>query len=251
MVAIILAAGYATRLYPLTENRPKALLPIGGKPILDYIIEQIRTIPAVERTVVVSNDKFHGHFESWANEKEDARADARRRLIVLNDGTRSEETRLGAIGDMDFAISEAGIDEDILVIAGDNFFTYRLIDLYDFYRRADADCVVVKKIEDREALKSLGVAIVDSEGRVVEFEEKPQNPRSDLAVFATYLYRRETLPLIREYLRQGNKPDAPGNFPAWLCRRQRVAAYPFSGECYDVGTPEAYAALCAAYASGL
>ncbi|MCL2164446.1 MAG: nucleotidyltransferase family protein [Oscillospiraceae bacterium] len=235
MVAIVLAAGYATRLYPLTLNRPKALLKIGNKTMLDHIIDEINTIGEVRSTIIVSNDKFYRNFTKWAGQKH-----SRTEITVLNDGTKTEEDRLGAIGDIHFVIKNCSIvDEDILVIAGDNFFTYKLIDAYNYYKSVESDCILVMQFKDREALKRLGVAVVDENDKTIGFEEKPQNPRSDLAVFATYFYIKNTLPMIQQYLDEGNKPDAPGNFVAWLCRRKDVYAYRFSGECYDIGTPEA------------
>ena len=235
MVALILAAGYATRLYPLTLNRPKPLLKIGDKAILDYIIDSLDEIESIHKIVVITNDKFYSHFEEWA-----AKRKCKAEICVLNDGTLTEDTRLGAIGDIEFAIQKEKINDELLIIAGDNFFTYKLADFYNFYRQHGKDSVVVKEMQDREALKSMGVAIVDEAGQVLEFEEKPQNPRSNLAVYASYLYRRDTVPLFKVYLREGNKPDAPGNFSAWLCRQKPLLAYRFDGECYDVGTPESY-----------
>ena len=239
MHAIILAAGYATRLYPLTLDRPKALLEIGGKPIIDYICGEIGTLPAISRTIIVSNDKFYPEFRAWASGHRACGA-----LTVLNDGSRYEEGRLGAVGDIWFAITQERIDDDLLIIAGDNFFTYHLADLYAFYESVRADCVVVKREKDARLLRNFGVAVVDPSWRVLEFEEKPEKPKSDLAVYATYIYRRDTLPLIGQYLREGNKPDAPGNFPAWLCSRKRLMAFMFDGECYDIGTIESYERVC-------
>ena len=243
MVAIVLAAGYATRLYPLTVNVPKALLKIGQMTILDHIIQKINEIDAIKHTVIISNDKFYKNFTEWETQYKDGyrrKTGGDAALMVINDGTNSEQTRLGAIGDISFTINELSIDDEVIIIAGDNFFTYRLIDLYNFYKTVDADCIVVKRHPDRNALKSLGVAVIAPDSSVVDFEEKPQNPKSDLAVYATYIYKRETLPLFGEYLAAGNPKDAPGNFPAWLCKRKRMFAYAFDGDCYDIGTPEAY-----------
>ena len=257
MVAIILAAGYATRLYPITLDTPKALLKIGGKTMLDHILDKIGELDDVERIVIVSNDKFYNHFAEWkTNRAKMRRAGAGGHLsggkdeeiIVINDGTTSEQTRLGAIGDIRFAIKKLSIDDEVIIIAGDNFFTFRLADLLSFYKQVGADCVTVKKLADRNALKHLGVAVLGPGGKVLDFEEKPEIPKSDYAVYATYIYKRDTLPLFAQYLDEGNPKDAPGNFPAWLCKRKHVAAYVFDGECYDVGTQEAYRDICIKYA---
>ena len=189
MKAIILAAGYATRLYPLTINKPKALLTINEKPIINYIVEQINTIDVVDEIYVVTNHKFIDSFADWQNEIE-----SRAKITVLDDGTTSEQDRKGAIGDIAFVIQKMNINDELLVVAGDNFFTYPLKNYYDFYKQKDKDCVCEK----------------------------------------------DTIPLFEKYLSQGNNPDAPGNFPAWLYKQKEVYAYTFKGECYDIGTPESY-----------
>jgi len=242
MKAIILAAGYATRLYPLTLNMLKALLPIGGKPIIDHIVAQMDTVEELDEIYVVSNDKFAGHFEEWAKT-----AVSRVPIKVLNDGTTDDSNKRGAIGDISFVIDEMQIDDDLMVIAGDNFFTYSLKDYVRFFREKDRDCVCVKVWEDESQLSQFGIALLDWAGKVLDIEEKPAKPKSNTVVFAAYLYKKETVPMFQEYLAAGNKPDAPGNFPAWLYRRKEVYAYTFEGECYDVGTPESYREVCEMY----
>lgn len=239
MKAVILAAGYATRLYPLTKDKPKALLPIQGRPMIDYIIDEINTVPAVDKIFVVTNHKFSAHFANWALEHK-----GKTPIFVLDDGTTTEENRRGAIGDIAFAVEQGHIDDDLMVIAGDNYFTYRLADYYQFYQKVDGDCVCVKRIPDKEEIKRYGVALIDEKGQVLEIEEKPEHPKSDLAVYATYLYQKETVPMIASYLNEGNNKDAPGHFPEWLCKKKPVFAYEFQGECYDVGTPESYEEVC-------
>ena len=242
MKAIILAAGYATRLYPLTLNMPKALLPIGGKPIIDHIVAKMDTVEELDEIYVVSNDKFASHFEEWVKT-----AKSRVPIKVLNDGTTDDSNKRGAIGDISFVIDEMQIDDDLMVIAGDNFFTYSLKDYVRFFREKDRDCVCVKVWEDESQLSQFGIALLDWEGKVLDIEEKPAKPKSNTAVFAAYLYKKETVPMFAEYLAAGNKPDAPGNFPAWLYKKQDVYAYTFEGECYDVGTPESYHEVCEMY----
>ena len=239
MIALILVAGYATRLYPLTMNMPKALLPINNKPIIDYIVDQIETIDEVNEIIVISNHKFADNFYKWAEETKFTK-----KLSVIDDGTSTEETRRGAIGDILYAIDQKNIDDEILVIAGDNFFTYSLKDYYDYYRKIDKDCVCVKKFDNRELLKQFGVAVLDENGKVTEIEEKPEQPKSDTAVYATYMYKKDTVPMFRQYIDEGNKPDAPGYFLEWLYKRKEVYAYTFDGECYDIGTPESYRGVC-------
>lgn len=242
MKAIILAAGYATRLYPLTINTPKALLPINKKPIIDYIVDELNTISEIDEIYVVTNSRFAQHFTDWAKT-----APGKTPISVLDDGTTSDENKKGAVGDIGFVIAEKKIDDELLVIAGDNFFTYSLRDYVNYYREKDRDCVCVKKWPNKKELSQFGVALLDENGKVLDIEEKPKQPKSDTAVFATYLYKRDTVPMFREYLDGGNNPDAPGNFPAWLYKRKDVYAYTFSGECYDIGTPESYREVCRMY----
>ena len=235
MKAIILAAGYATRLYPLTINKPKALLTINEKPIINYIVEQINTIDVVDEIYVVTNHKFIDSFADWQNEIE-----SRAKITDLDDGTTSEQDRKGAIGDIAFVIQKMNINDELLVVAGDNFFTYPLKNYYDFYKQKDKDCVCVKVWNDEKTLRNFGIALLDQNNKVLDIEEKPENPKSNTVVFAMYLYQKDTIPLFEKYLSQGNNPDAPGNFPAWLYKQKEVYAYTFKGECYDIGTPESY-----------
>ncbi len=235
MKALILAAGYATRLYPLTENQPKALLPIAGKAIIDYILDEIVSIPAIDHVYVISNHKFAANFEEWLSHQS-----GKIPISIVDDGSTSEENKLGAIGDIQLAINRYAMDDDVLIIAGDTFFTFQLKDFYQFYALHQKDCFLVKEIQDIKQLQRMGVVELDETGRVVGFEEKPLSPKSNKASFAGYLYRSDTLPLIGQYLSEGGNPDAPGFFPAWLYTRKEVLAYPIQGECYDIGTPESY-----------
>jgi glucose-1-phosphate thymidylyltransferase len=235
MKAIILVAGYATRLYPLTLNTPKPLLPVNGKAIIDYIVDEIVTVPAIDSIIVVSNHKFAGNFEKWAADRNYGIP-----ITVLDDGTSTVDDRRGAIGDIYFAIKDRQLDDDVMIIAGDNLFTYKLADYYEFYKKVGGDCIVTKQLDDVSLLKQFAVAELDGNGRVLSLVEKPENPKSNIAVFAAYIYRRETLPLFDVYLEEGNQPDAPGFFVQWLYKRRDVYAYIMDGECYDIGTPKSY-----------
>lgn len=235
MKAIILAAGYATRLYPLTKDRPKALLPINEKKILDFIVDEIDTISEVNELVVVSNHKFVPHFTEWAKERK-----AHFPISVLDDNTTDDTNKLGAVGDMAYAIREKSIDEDILVMAGDNIFTFPLMDYYNYFKTKDSDCILIKHIDRLEDLQRMANAVLDEDDRVTYLVEKPKEPKTNNAVFASYFYKKETLPLIQQYLDEGNNPDAPGYFPSWLYEKKPVYAFAFDGECYDIGTHESY-----------
>lgn len=235
MKAIILAAGYATRLYPLTKDRPKALLPIADKPILNYIVSEIETIEEIDELIVVSNTKFYGNFVDWKNT-----FDTRLKITVLDDKTTDDTNKLGAVGDIGFAIDTLGLDEDLLIMAGDNIFTFRLKDYYNAFKENDADMILVKEINEVEELRRMANVIADENGKVIAMEEKPAEPKSNLAAFAAYIYKQETVPLIKKYLAEGNNPDAPGFFPSWLYKQKTVMTYAFEGECYDIGTPKSY-----------
>lgn len=235
MKAIILAAGYATRLYPLTKDRPKALLDIAGKPIINYILDEIETLPDVDKVYVVSNAKFFDAFCNWQKT-----LDGRIATEIVNDGTTDDSNKLGAVGDINFTVDNCKIDDDLLVIAGDNIFTFKLKDYYDFFKSKNADTILVKRLERIEDLRRMANVETDETGKVLEMVEKPQNPKTNLAAFASYIYKKDTLPLIKQYLDEGGNPDAPGFFPSWLHKILPVYAYEFCGECYDIGTHESY-----------
>jgi glucose-1-phosphate thymidylyltransferase len=225
MKALILAAGYATRLRPLTDSIPKQLLPIGERPIVDWILDRIAETSA-EEVHLVTNARFAEDFARWAEDKE---------VQIHDDGTTSNEDRLGAIGDVQFA----GIDDELLVIAGDNLFDYSLADYEAYWRaRPGASCVAVLDVGDPELAKKYGVVDVDKDDRIVGFVEKPEHPPTTLCATATYFYDREHVRLVSTYLDEGNPPDQPGNFIAWLHSRAPVYAYRFEGEWYDIGDRE-------------
>lgn len=240
MIGIVLAAGYATRLYPLTKDRPKPLLPVSGKPIIDYIVEEMDTLPDLKSIIVVTNHRFASQFQEWAGTRN---RETCKTTFVLDDQTTDDSNKLGAIGDIQLCIERLGIDDDLLVIAGDNLFTYRLKDAYNYFRSHGDDTVLAQRLPPSEDLTRYAIAELDKDNRVISLEEKPKQPKSDIAVFATYFYRRDTVPLIAEYLREGNSPDAPGYFPAWLYQRKPVRVFLFDGTCIDIGTPESYSAV--------
>jgi glucose-1-phosphate thymidylyltransferase len=226
MKALILAAGYATRLRPLTDSIPKMLLPLAERPMLDYLLDRIREVEEIDEIHLVTNARFAPAFEDWAPED----------VIVHDDGTTSNEDRLGAIGDIAFAIQRGSLgEEDLLVVAGDNLIGYSLRDFVDFWRAKDGSAIAVHEVEARELLKQYGVVEVDADDRVVGLEEKPAEPKSNLAATASYLYGGEHLALLPQYLDGGNPPDAPGNFVVWLHKRAPVYAYRVSGEWFDIG----------------
>lgn len=235
MQCILLAAGYATRLYPLTENMPKALLRLGDKTILDMVVDKISEVKDIENIYIVTNEKFHTHFEDWAKTYIGGK-----KIKVINDHTTSNGNRLGAIGDLKYVIDGEGVDDEILVMASDNIFDFSLNDFVALYREKNADMICAHPIENKELLHSMGVVELDGENKVIGFEEKPENPKSDLGVPPFYLYKRETVKLVDKYLREGNNPDAPGHFVPWLIGEKDVYAFVFDATRIDIGTPESY-----------
>jgi glucose-1-phosphate thymidylyltransferase len=224
--ALILAAGYATRLRPLTDRIPKQLLPVGGRPMVDWILDKIRATDAAE-IHLVTNSRFAAGFEQWADGTE---------VVVHDDGTTTNEDRLGAIGDIWFVWQRARLDDDLLVVAGDNLFDYSLADFEEFWRSKDgASAVAVYDVGDLELVKKYGVVAIDDDGRIRGFVEKPSAPESTLAATATYFYTREHAALVETYLEEGNLPDQPGNLVAWLHPRVPVYAYAFAGGWHDIG----------------
>jgi len=222
---LILAAGYATRLRPLTDDMPKHLLPVGGRPMVDWVLDKLREAQ-VASVHLVTNARFAGLFTRWADGKD---------VIVHDDGTTSNEDRLGAIGDMRFVQERAGLDDDLLAIAGDNLFDYSVADLDGFRREKGGSAVAVHDVGDLELVRQYSIVELDADDRIVGFVEKPEHPATTLAATATYLYTREHARLVSAYLDEGNPPDQPGNYVAWLHRRVPVYAYRFAGGWYDIG----------------
>ena len=233
MKLIVLAAGYATRLYPLTLDRPKPLLEVAGRPMLDRLLERVLAIGGIDETIVVTNAKFAGAFSDWASGREG--------IVVLDDGTTSEEDRLGAIGDIGFVLEARAVDEDIVVVAGDNLFGS---DIGDFGRRArelDTPVLAVHDVGDLAEMAKYNQVQIDDEGRITFFEEKPADATTTLAGIALYFYPRSTLALIRQYLAEGNNPDQPGRLVQWLYPRIPFYTWPVPCEWFDIGSHESLA----------
>jgi len=234
MKAIILAAGYATRLYPLTLDMPKALLKINNVPIINYIINEINTLEKINYIYLISNNKFAQKFYDWQDNFKI------KNLKIINDGTTCEENKLGAIGDINFAINSENIHDDLLIIAGDSFFDFKLKDFYDFYTRVDSHCACAKEFKNNLNLNRYAIALIDKNNKLINLEEKPKKPKSNLVVYASYIYKRSVIKLIEKYLEQNNNPDAPGYFLQWLYKLNNVYIYKINGEFYDIGTHESY-----------
>lgn len=231
MTAIILAAGYATRMYPLTLNFPKPLLEVGEKKIIDHLLDDL-VQSGVERTVVVSNHKFIDQFTSWA--------DTRENVIVLDDGSVDNDHRLGAVKDIEFAIEKANIDDDIVVLAGDNILNFSLSSFIKYGKEKKTTCIMRHEQRDINKLRKTGVIVIDDNDLVLEMEEKPQEPKSIWAVPPFYYYTKEDIKLVKEGIESGCGTDAPGSFISWLVKKKPVHAFLMPGERFDVGSIEGY-----------
>jgi len=246
MDVILLAGGYGTRLYPLTKDRPKSLLPVGGRPITDYLVEELEQEPRVKRMWLVTNQKFADHFRRWAEE-----SDFDVPMQTINDGTTSNEDRLGAIGDINLVLGRMGEipGDGVYVAATDNIPRFDMTDIIQLSAEKDATAVFACRESSRARLKRAGVATLDSDGKIVDFEEKPDEPASDFRVPPFYCLTHDDAGLISTYLEEGNDPDAPGNLLAWLINRRDVYASVANVGTYDIGTRESYRRVCEAFES--
>lgn len=233
MKCIILAAGYATRLYPLTENFPKPLLPVGGKPILDWLVDDIAAAGLADEFVVVSNHRFAEHFEQWA-------AGKALPIAVVDDGTSTNETRLGAVADIQFAVRQRGISDDLLVIAGDNVLDFSLAGFIRFAQEKGTSCVMCHEENDLARQQRTAIITRDENDRITSYEEKPREPKGNLAVPPFYFYRAEDAARIPQAIEEGCNVDAPGSFAAWLSRRVPLHAWLMPGKRYDIGDMKSY-----------
>ncbi len=233
MKCLILAAGYATRLYPLTENFPKPLLKVGEKTILDWLVDDIDTLGAVDEYIVISNHKYVSHFESWASEKT-------QHITVLDDGTESNETRLGAVKDILFAIDRLRLNDELLVIAGDNVLDFSLTRLISYAREKQTSCIMRYYEADEQRLRKCGVVQIDENDRVVCMEEKPKSPKSHWCCPPFYYYTKSDAALVQQGIEEGCGTDAPGSYIAWLCSQVPVHAMEMPGKRYDIGNLKSY-----------
>ena len=244
MKAIILAAGYATRLYPLTIDTPKPLLKIAHQTIIEYMLDDLQNMPALDEVYIVTNEKFTPVFEKWASEREGANHPYTFSIDIVNDGTASNETRLGAIADVQFVIDRKAIADDLLVAAGDNIFRFDFANLAAFFEQKRSDVILAQQLNDPERLKTRGVVSFDDNQKVTSFQEKPAEPASNYVCPALYIHPQHTIHLYQDYLLEKNNPDAPGHFIQWLFPRVPVYAFPLLRPAIDIGTLETYKRVC-------
>lgn len=233
MKCLILAAGYATRLYPLTESFPKPLLKVGEKTILDWLIDDLRTADRIDEYIVISNHKYAPHFTAWADIHSFP-------ITVVDDGTSTNETRLGAVLDIRFAIDTLGLDDDLLIIAGDNLLDFSLSAFLRYAQDKGTSCAMRYYEPDENKLRRFGISEIDGDERLLSLEEKPTQPKSHWCTPPFYFYTRADAARIREAIADGCGTDAPGSLVSWMCRHSVMHSMEMPGRRYDIGNPESY-----------
>jgi glucose-1-phosphate thymidylyltransferase len=236
MDVIILAAGYATRLYPLTLNKAKPLLEIAGRPMIEWVLDTLADIPHVGTIFIVTNEKFAKDFQQWADHYQDRQSGLK--VKIINDGSKSDDDKLGAIGDINFVVTRANLSQrELLILAGDNLLSESLAGFVEFARKSPAT-VGVYDIGDLEKIKKYGNVTIDDDGTITHFEEKPDKPQSTLAALGVYYYSPAVVSLVTTYLAAGNNPDQPGRFVQWLYQRKPVKTFQIKGQWLDIGSKE-------------
>jgi glucose-1-phosphate thymidylyltransferase len=239
MKLIILAAGYATRLYPLTLTQSKSLLPVADKPILEYVLDNLAGIDGLDQVYIVTNSKFAAQFQTWADGYRFQ--DKRLRFTLVDDGSDSEETKLGALGDLHLVLKREAVQDDIIVVAADNLFSERLDAFGAYCREVQAPVLAIYDVGDLERIRKYNALALGPEGQIAFFEEKPQHPKSTLTGIALYYYPRAVIPMIYQYIAEGNNPDQPGRLIQWLFPRLPVFTWRVPGLWFDIGSHETLA----------
>lgn len=246
MKTIVIAAGYATRLGELTRNFPKPLLKIGESTILGRMLDDIDTIDEIDEHIVVTNHKFAPVFEEWARNQHYSKP-----VTIVDDGTQTNETRLGAVCDLLFAMDKLGIDDDLLVVAADNLLFFSFADFVKFAREKDSSCIICHRQPSVEKLRRTGVVVLDENHKVLNMEEKPQEPKTTWAVPPFYIYLKKDLDLVRNSVADGCGKDAPGNLAHYMCDHTLMHAWPMAGTGenlrFDIGSLDTYQEACEKY----
>lgn len=236
MNVLILAAGYATRLYPLTLTKAKPLLEVAGKPMIEWVLDNLAPIPDIEMVYVVTNNKFAHDFQTWSEEYR--QRGSKLQFKIINDGSNDDSDKLGAIGDINLVLVRENLsNDDLIVVAGDNLFSEPLTGFAEAARGAEA-MLATYDVGDLDAIKKYSAITTDAEGVLTSFEEKPAEPKSTLTGIALYYFAKETIPLFTTYIAAGNNPDQPGRFIQWLYPRKRVKTYQVKGTWFDIGSKE-------------
>lgn len=237
MNVLILAAGYATRLYPLTLTKAKPLLEVAGKPMMEWVIDNLNPISGIEKIYVVTNNKFAADFEDWATLYSKSNPSAQ--IEIINDRSTGDADKLGAIGDINLVIQKAGLENsDLMVVAGDNLFSQSLEAFGSFCLEKNQPVLALYDVGSLDEARKYGVVAVNEDGVISSFEEKPQQPKSTLIGIALYYYPKYTVREFTTYIAEGNNPDQPGRFVQWLYNRTPVQTWNVPGTWFDVGSKE-------------
>lgn len=237
MRAVVLAGGYARRMWPLTKNRPKHLLPIAGRPMLDYVMASLEAVPAIEEIFVSTNMRFQDQFGNYLDGLR-----TEKKISLFVEDTFSEEEKLGSVGALGYLIKKKRLDDELLVIGGDNIFSFQMTDFIEYFHEKDANTIALYDVGSREKARLYGVVRIDGECRIIGFEEKPSNPESTLISTACYAFTKRGVQNVLRYLEEGNDPDKMGHFIEWLYRHDDVYGYVFSGFWFDIGSIDSYRA---------
>ncbi len=242
MKNIVIAAGYATRLGELTKNFPKPLLKIGDNTILGRMLDDIDRIPEIDEHIIITNHKFAHIFEQWKL------GTAYQKLItIIDDGTETNDTRLGAVCDLLYAMDKLGIDDNMLVVAADNLLFFSFKEFVDFANEKGTSCIMCHEQPSIEKLQRTGVVVLDNNNKVLNMEEKPDHPKSHWAVPPFYIYKKHDLDLIRHSVESGCGKDAPGNLAHYMVDRTTIHAWPMSAGRFDIGSLDTYYEACEKY----
>jgi glucose-1-phosphate thymidylyltransferase len=233
MHALVLAGGFAKRLWPLTKDKPKPLLEVGGKPMIEHVIDKIEKVDEIDKIFISTNDKFDVVFNKWLKGFK-----SKKEIELIIEPTQSEGEKLGSIGGIEFFLQRERVKDDLLIVAGDNLFEFDLKGMFDFYKKKKSPVIGLHDIKDFEQAKKLGTVEIDKNGKVVGFYEKSPNPKTTLASTLIYLLPKSALDLIPIYLKETNNPDTPGYFLIWLYKNHPLYGYIFPGEWHDIGSFE-------------
>lgn len=239
MKNVVIAAGYATRLGELTKNFPKPLLKIGERNILERMLDDIDTIPEIDEHIIITNHKFAQHFEDWKQAVSYSKP-----ITIVDDGTETNDTRLGAVCDLLFAMEKLNVDDDLLVVAADNLLFFSFKEFVDFAKAKDSSCIMCHEQPSIEKLQRTGVVVLDDNNRVLNMEEKPQEPKSHWAVPPFYIYKKGDLELVRHSVENGCGKDAPGNLAHYMVDHAIMHAWPMSAGRFDIGSLDTYYEAC-------
>ena len=238
MKVIVLAAGYATRLYPLTLDKPKPLLPVAGRPMLEHVLQHVLPIGGIDRVYIVTNAKFASHFQAWADGYRASENLGKLSFVIVNDGSTDDTNKLGAIGDIHYVMRSQKVDDDLIVVAGDNLFSESLEQFGRLAREKKTPLLALYDVGDLEAVKKYNSISLGKDGRITGFEEKAKEPKSTLTGIALYHYPRHVLPHIRQYIAEGNNPDQPGRLVQWLFPKMPFYTWRVPGIWFDIGSKE-------------